>query len=521
MFKNKEESIKFLVDCGMLINFNDKEFYHGRSRRDNEWLEWSVNPKYNNGGNATGNKNLNSVSTLYVAEKDVAAEFAEARALRDGGTPELHRILSVDGGALLFNSGFSMNGCSDEDKKKIREALKWLSNYSVTALAPIRFELRRAGHVVIDALKKTQIDRNLIYFTEDDIQETINYLDSQGARYVKELVYQIAESYNSKQIMKCCPNIGLERYMSNEPNVNLSDKGVLRLNLDWIAAWLANNHIIGEKSNIYSATLGRELESYSIFDRSKVNTRKRVVEKLQSVDKEFGEVISVLSNFTTDKEMMEIFSKSTPKETMDFIRRIPKYNNIMNMTTGVWEGFTVGEHTESVLRVLEDSFDGDIPDALMPFMKMIIISHDIGKGYAINGSNQHIYTDSLCEDLHARLRIHSQFSKLIRFVVMDSQQYTSNYYVRKNRYAMGRLSIECKKFLTNLLGREPSEGVVRGVVGLAKVLQTCDSGAYTRYGITRDSGNLYYFNGSDNFTMSMQKPKDLKGVKQRFDMPQM
>ena len=62
--------------------------------------------------------------------------------------------------------------------------------------------------------------------------------------------------------------------------------------------------------------------------------------------------------------------------------------------------------------------------------------------------------------------------------------------------------------------------MISALYTISIIIQTCDSGAYTRYGITRDEkDNFKYYNGNDRFTKSMKLPTDLRGKKQRLVKP--
>lgn len=521
MFQNRRECVEFLKDIGFLIDFNELELYHGRNRGEDEVGEWRVDLQFNNGGNATGNRNVNNRSTLYLGDMSVASEFADARALMNGGKAEVHRIVSDDKNAVFINLHFQSKKLSNDNLTKFYKALKELSQFGVTELAPVRFEQREIASTIVSELKKISSNRDFIYFHENDIRKAIANLRRDGVALDDGLVYQLAESFNARRLMMSSPTLGLSNYMKGNSSIyyNAIDKANgddIKINLDWVASWLVNNHVIGEKVKVWSATLHKTVDTYAVFDKEKINTQKVVGDKLQSMIYEFGEITDILEGFTSNDWLFDKLSDMSPKETMKLFRTSKPLAQVMDMDAGLWEGFTVGEHTESVLRVLEDSFNGDIPEKLMPFMKVLIMSHDFGKGFEKQG-RQDINTRTLLPAFHKALGITQECTNLMDFLIFDSQQYTTAYYVKKNKYAMSRLNIEAQKALSQYLGREATEGEVRGLVGIAKVLQTCDSGAYTRYGVTRDTRlGVSYNNGNNRFTESMEEPKDVRNVKQRL-----
>ncbi len=50
---------------------------------------------------------------------------------------------------------------------------------------------------------------------------------------------------------------------------------------------------------------------------------------------------------------------------------------------GELERFTLGEHTETVLRMFDETFADVLPAKLLPVMRLIILTHDLGKPEAV------------------------------------------------------------------------------------------------------------------------------------------
>jgi hypothetical protein len=72
--------------------------------------------------------------------------------------------------------------------------------------------------------------------------------------------------------------------------------------------------------------------------------------------------------------------------------------------------------------------------------------------------------------------------------------------------------------LEEIYGFKPLDEVVKGLMSMCKALQISDSGAYTRYGVTRDKDTgIYYKNANDNFTKSFAPPKDITNERLRFE----
>ena len=83
------------------------------------------------------------------------------------------------------------------------------------------------------------------------------------------------------------------------------------------------------------------------------------------------------------------------------------------------------------------------------------------------------------------------------------------------------LMTRARDVLSESMGQSVSENDVAGLVRICEILQTCDSGAYTRYAVTRDEKRkVYYYNGNDRFTDSFQKPSDISKRKLRLKNPE-
>ena len=203
---------------------------------------------------------------------------------------------------------------------------------------------------------------------------------------------------------------------------------------------------------------------------------------------------------------------------LNYMKKILNYGELFEAKARNWEGFTIGEHTETVLRVFEDTFENSVPQDLCPFIKFIIINHDIGKGLAYyRGTNQEYENENECKRLFSKLNVSKKVQDLLLYLIIHSQYYTTSYYVKGNHLALKGLYNECQKVLKEYMGVPPSANEIRGLMSICKILQTCDSAAYTRYAITRDEKRgVYYKNGNDTFTESFDKPKDIRGRKVSF-----
>lgn len=71
----KFRAIETLKKARLLIPFTELSTYHGRVAHVSESEPWSIDPTYANGGNDSGNNNLNARSTLYTGTQAHATEM--------------------------------------------------------------------------------------------------------------------------------------------------------------------------------------------------------------------------------------------------------------------------------------------------------------------------------------------------------------------------------------------------------------------------------------------------------------
>ena len=524
--KEFQEAYDYLTKIGFLIPFDDNlELYHGRNRGRRETEEWRVDPRFKNGGNLTGNRNVYAISTLSTGTKELAMDFARSRAMSDGGTPEIHRIKTDDKNAMIINRNFSMSRLSPEERSKVTYYLTVLSHFNISELSPADFRDRDAYVAVYKTLKA---ECTKTYICQEDV-ERVHKKISETRVVSKKLVEQIAGALNAKQLLISNPSIVIQKFaLENEENfrhsfaVKVGDDIVSApLNQEYIAAWLAHNHIVGAKSKVYSGTLDENIDAFYLFDLDKINTEKALGEKLQHIMSEYGEFSKAVENFASS-EVVEFLSTASPRETVEYFADVDnKFKTLLKADAGVGEGFSVLEHTESVLRVFEDTFQKDIPPAMIPFMKFALSVHDMGKGWAVKArGNQKTFNDKACQLLTTQLNIDKKYSDLIRFVIGESQQYTTYYYVYKDLSALDKLKERCFDVLSQAFGDTPSPEMIDGLVGVCTMMQTCDSGAYTPQGIIRDSkSNLYYRGVNARFQQSFQEPPDLQKRAQHLKDP--
>lgn len=516
-----KKHIDTLVKYGILIPFDKKlKLYHGRARATTEKGEWKVKPMFKNGGNSTGNYNVYSISTLSTADYQTAKDFAEGRAFRNA-TPEVHRIVTDDKDAMIFDYEYDLSKLPKEDKEEVMQAFKGLVDYKMTSLTPITFEYRRTGGIIFETLKQKRIENNTSLLTEKDIDDVYKKLantevHSYESPITRAIVYELASSMNTQVLFRFYPDKLIKKYAleSKEENRNnmIINNIKYPLNMNYIASVLSNSHIVGVKAYIDSATLDRVITGYYIFDLDKVNTEKAIGDKHQDIFNCYHEISKLFNSFKLDKNLIETLHQS-PEYIMDNIAYNSIFEKHYRTHDGNWEGFTIGQHTETVLRAFDDTYK-DIPIEIQDILKLAIITHDMDKGISRqNGQRGYEFQNHSANKFYDILKVPKQLQNVLKFMISESQIYTSQYFINQEQKGMKSLQKRCTEVLKEIT-KKPSPDMIRGFMNMCIMLQTCDGGAYTRYGITRDeTTNCYYRNGNDRFTQTFKEPTDLSSRK--------
>lgn len=537
--KNIEQAIYDLRRDGILIPFDSRmHLYHGQVNMNGQ--QFQVVPKFSNAGNATGNANVNAMAGLHTSSEDVARRFADARFSDKKwdvehaggimkGKPEVHRILASAPDCYFFDLD-EYFGLDKEERKKVDAVFgNLVIRYSMSEIMPWKFEDREQIEMVHNAIKKYLLSNKKYQLGEEDIDKICKGL---GNGVSKDLVYERASNHNTA-FMALNGNIGYLIYSFAFANgakrqyVNGDLEKRIPMNMEFVGALADKIGIIGVKGGVRSATLGEEITDYFIFETDKVNTEAFVKKQQQKRVETFGAIAEILENCVAKKEDFDFLVDSTPEETMAWLQnKIPQLQKYYQKSAGVWEGFSIGEHTETVLRVLEDSFANDVPPELLPFIKLTIAMHDVGKGEArergiYDHDKEMEITKQLTEKAMAELGMDDRMVDLMEYLFHGAQYRTGDYYFKKDDSALAEAKEDGYYYLARIVGHEATSKQADGVVELAKTLQTCDSGAYTRMGVTRDKDtDVYYYNGNDRFTKSMESPTDIRSRKQRLKEPQ-
>ena len=177
----------------------------------------------------------------------------------------------------------------------------------------------------------------------------------------------------------------------------------------------------------------------------------------------------------------------------------PMFKSIYQSSSRVWEGYSIEEHTLTTMQLFANSFDlaSDITPALKSIVNVVLLSHDLGKYKPFMKIKETTieHMQQLCETLNLTKR---DF-ELVKSIALDSQKFTTAYYVHGQSSALDALHEFCASTLSSYLGRAATEQEIKGLCGVCRMVQTCDSGAYTSYARTSKTGDDFEFSDLKSF----------------------
>lgn len=532
MFNNQNDSLQVLIDLGFLIPLKNLDLYHGRSREVGDTSEWKVDPQFNNADNATGNQNIFAVSALSTTNYATAQEFAAARAVEWGGVPEVHQIVGKNGDELIVNYMFNIADLSESDFNRFVKALQGLVNQSTSAMAPTQLANRSTYIPVYQALNRKKKENNSLYLSNEMIEEVIAELVKQNIPVNRKQVIEVAGALNARLLLCLDPLSAMHKFTSAKDETKRETHSFMLnneklegpFNMTYVMSYFSAYNIVGYYTQVESATLNSKIiDGYFMFNTSQICTTKQLKRHNETIKTKFGGLTRILSGIVSDAEMVKFLETSSAEETVEYFKeKYPLVQQTFDLKDHNYENFYIGEHTETVLRVFEESFAPVLPKQLLPAMKIALIAHDMGKGVARqNGKRtQDAENEQYSQMLFAELGLSKEHNKLLAYIIGPSQKRTTNFYVFGKMQEGVELLTDCKTLLTEVLGHEPTKEEVCALAKMCSIMQTCDTAAYSFYGITRDQETgVHYFNNNARFTRSLNDPTGFLGRTVRMKSP--
>lgn len=452
-------------------------------------------------------------TTLSEAEKKLL--WAQASQLFQA---EVHEILSSDPDASIIDLKFDYKSLGEEDQQKYFKALEAIA-IRITEGSPVEFTERDSTETFIKAINQKP---RISYILSREIPEIAS-----SAGISEKTTMQLASAFNSRLIAIRKPTYladRLLRYPSDIFTDNVQVEGQeenVPFNLEYAQRYLRQAHIIGAKQTVDSATLGEEIGAVSFFDLEKIGTRDQISSQREEMEKKMiglVEPLEATSVFEPDTEAKELIgilndAHAKPESLIDAAKKIAGYRQIFEADAGNWEGFTLEEHTETVLRNFEENFADILPVEYIRPMRLAILSHDLGKPRAAANGEKHeqeIYNRAQAKDFLRRVGLASRQIEFISAVTGEGSSLAFKCQRQPGSpEAFEQMRDFAKKSLQGFLASpEVSDSQITAFTEMCRIFQTCDGGAYTNMAITRRNGTGRFRN-APSFNESFSTPVGL------------
>lgn len=426
---------------------------------------------------------------------------------------ETHQITSADSDAMVIDLGFDETKLDKLSLAQYQKALETLL-VPVTEGSPMRFEARDAAGSFSKLIRTEQ--KGTILASEVHEVATKIGVDDKDA-------LQLAGAYNAYRYMSRYPVKFAKALLYNSSDIIMETVHIrgqdaeAPINLEYVQRLLRNAHIVGVQQQVDSATVGRSISSISLFDLEKTDTVADIERDRNEVWRRLGALAEGVQGMvpaelaTTQPLLRELEdAHAKPEKLVDGAMQVAGYNQIFEASAGNWEGYTLAEHTETVLRNFDENYAEKVPVELLAPLRLAILCHDIGKPAASARGEKHRqkeYNLAQAKDFLTKLGIDTRLQGLIIAAIGDGADLAYRLDVVGDR---DTAPLAMKQFATDTMqqffGTETvSNDQIRGFVNICRILQQCDGGAYTSMAITRRTGGGRYRN-APSFNATYAQP---------------
>lgn len=435
----------------------------------------------------------------------------------EGLKAEVHDIVASHPDATIFDLGFDSTKLGEADRSGYQKALATLL-IPITEGSPVGFEHRdefRLFAEIANRLRK-------YYLSTEDVAAMVAEAGMHEAT-----ASQLAGAYNARQLAAVVPSYLVMQLINHRHNM-ITDtfdvpggKQEIPVNLEYVERYLRLAHIVGVRQSVDSATLGRDITSVSFFDLERIKTSDTLQSERSSVWERLGGTAAALSELSPVEAMpndrLQTLLKDAhakPEKLLEAAKLIEGYDEIFDADAGNWEGFTLGEHTETVLRNFDENFADKIPVQLLAPMRLAILSHDVGKPAAASRGEKHLqkkYNALQADDFLTKVGVDERLKEILLAVIGEGAELAYRIDIRgAGEEVEARLQNLARETLRQFsVDVENIEQQVAGFVEMCRMLQVCDGGAYTSMAITNRGNGRGRHRNAPSFNGSFAQPVDL------------
>lgn len=447
-------------------------------------------------------------------ERETPEEERDAiwESVSEGLRAEVHNIVAADSDATVLDFEFDPSKLDEEDTKRYNAALDVLFRQTpMSEGSPVGFNDRNAVAPFASAVNKLKKR----FVSDSEVAEV-----AAEAGIHEQVALQLASALNTGRIARIKPSYLAGALLKHKEDIFVDSiemngaKQDLPINLEYVQRYLRNAHIVGVKQGVSSSTLNREITSISFLDLEKVSTEGGLEAERAATWQKLGGMAMALSEGSVGKPIRElqplmhlltdVYAK--PDKLVEAAKKVEGYEAIFDADAGNWEGFTLAEHTETVLRNFDETYANKLPVELLAPMRLAILAHDVGKPIAAAEGVKHRQKDynvTQADDFLTKLGIDKKLKGLLVAVISDGEELAFQIDILKRgetaEAAMKKLAV---KTLQDFSGTdEIADGQIESFTEMCRMLQVCDGGAYTSMAVTRTKTSGRYrnapsFNGS-------------------------
>lgn len=450
------------------------------------------------------------ITEMYRLEEALSRE--EKATLRQEITDkllvEVHHIVITDPDATVIDYSFDPEKLDETGKKRFKKALEDLL-LPVTEGSPVGFDHRRSMGSIDDILKASKA-------TIIPAAEIADIVSKTGSE--ESVVTQLVAGYNAKQLCALSPGYLAEQFLSSTAGIVTSRLAVdgeeqdIPVNLEYVQRFFRAAHIVGVMDNVDSYTVGRNIDSTSFFDIGRARTEAGLEAERQQIWGKLGGMVAAFElHEPLIKQDVHPLLKllqnpyAKPHSLLEAAKTLPGYKEIFEADAGNWEGFSLEEHTETVLRNFDENYAEILPVQLLAPMRLAIIAHDVGKPIAAAEGMKHQqgkYNSIQARDFMEKLGVEKKLANLTSAIIGRGAALAFEVDIRRlGNGAEQGLQQFARTTLQEYYGsNQVSDAQLDAFTEMCKILQLCDGGAYTSMATTRTREGTYRnapsFNGS-------------------------
>lgn len=446
------------------------------------------------------------------AERQKLRKSVEAR-LRT----ELYTITSPDSDATVINRDFDVSTLDPEARQKFNRAMNALI-IPVTEGSPLSFADRDAVQPFIRAMGRDRTEKIRA-------SEVANI--ATAANIPEKTALQLASAWNAREYLRSNPVGPASRMLKLAQSQNLYTEFIkedgktegIPVNLEYIERFYREAHIVGMRHRVHSGTLGvKNMQVVSFFDLERVTTANALDADRQAMQKRYGAMAIVLCALPAgETRYMQPLNRllqdahAKPEQLVAAAMKVDGYGAIYQADAGNWEGFTLAEHTETVLRNFDENYADTLPVGLLAPMRLAILAHDLGKPAAARQGEKHRqkeYNVQQAGDFMDKLGVDERLRELLLSIIGDGEALASEVGIRGDEGAASALRTIARSSMRHYVATgETSEQLVDAYVAMCHILWVCDGGAYTSMAVTnRRSTGRGSFRNHPSFDASFQRP---------------